>query len=187
MPAVFALCGSLRRASYNAAVLRAAVEIAPEGMSITTFDRLGEIPPYDEDLRQQGLPPAVEALRQGVAAADGVLIVTPEYNYSVPGVLKNAIDWASRPPAQPFDHKAVAVGGASPGRNGTARCQYHLRQSFVFLNSLVMTRPELIIAAVDKMVTPDGRLTDRPTIEHLRSFMGAFADWIAFVQRGSAR
>lgn len=184
MASVFALCGSLRRASYNAALLRAAIDVAPAGMTVTVFDRLRDIPPYDEDVRQQGLPPAVEALRQDIAAADGVLIITPEYNYSIPGVLKNAIDWASRPPAQPFDRKPVAIGGASPGRAGTARGQYHLRQCFVFLNALVMARPELMVAAVDKLVSPDGRLTDRPTLEHLRGFLDAFAEWIAFVQRG---
>lgn len=179
---VLGISGSLRKGSYNAAALRAAVELAPSGMRIETFDRLGEIPLYNEDVRQQGLPPAVEALRAAIAAADGVLLVTPEYNYSIPGVLKNAVDWASRPPSQPFDRKPLAIMGASPGRFGSARAQYHLRQCLVALNGLVMAKPEVMIAGADKMVGADGRLADEDTRRHVAALLSAFAEWIAFAR-----
>ena len=106
-------------------------------MEVETYDGLAAIPPYDDDVRQQGFPPPVADLRARIKAADALLIVTPEYNYSVPGVLKNAIDWASAA-EQPFDGKPIAIMGASPGALGTARAQYHLRQMFVFLNGMVL-------------------------------------------------
>ena len=108
------IAGSLRRGSFNAATLRTAQELAPAGMTIERFD-IAPIPLYNEDVRQQGFPAPVEDLRARIKAADGLLIVTPEYNYSIPGVLKNAIDWASRPPEQPFDGKPIGVMGASAG------------------------------------------------------------------------
>ena len=114
---VVGISGSLRRGSHNSAALRAAQELAPPGMAIEIYAGLRDIPPYDEDVRQaEGYPPAVADLRERLAAADAVLIVTPEYNYSVPGVLKNAIDWASRPPEQPFSGKPIAIMGAAPAR-----------------------------------------------------------------------
>ena len=120
---VLGVSGSLRRGSFNTAALRTAQELAPEGMTIEIAD-ISEIPPYNDDVRQeQGYPPPVERLRAEIAAADALLFVTPEYNYSVPGVLKNAIDWASRPPNQPLDGKPVAIMGASPSLLGTARAQ----------------------------------------------------------------
>ncbi|MDQ2801726.1 MAG: NAD(P)H-dependent oxidoreductase, partial [Pseudomonadota bacterium] len=121
---ILGIAGSLRRGSFNAAALRAAETLAPDGMHFEHAD-LGSIPLYTEDLKQQGYPPPVEELRRRVAAADGVLIATPEYNYSVPGVLKNAIDWVSRPPQPPFDGKPVALMSASPSILGAARAQYH--------------------------------------------------------------
>jgi chromate reductase, NAD(P)H dehydrogenase (quinone) len=141
---ILGIAGSLRRGSFNAATLRAAQELTPAGMTIESFD-ISAIPLYNEDVRQQGFPAPVEDLRARIKAADGLLIVTPEYNYSIPGVLKNAIDWASRPPEQPFDGKPIGVMGASAGIHGTSRAQYHLRQCFVFLNGLVMNRPEVMI------------------------------------------
>src|SRR5579871_3593425 len=110
---VFAFCGSLRKASFNRMTLHAAEELAPEGMRFDSCD-IGEIPLYNEDVRQLGFPPQVERMREGIRAADAVLFVTPEYNYSVSGVLKNAIDWASRPPDQPFSGKPAAIMGATP-------------------------------------------------------------------------
>ena len=109
---ILGIAGSLRRSSFNAATLRAAQELAPSGMTIESFD-IAPIPSYNEDVRQQGYPAPVEDLRVRIKAADGLLIVTPEYNYSIPGVLKNAIDWASRPPEQPFDGKPIGLMGAS--------------------------------------------------------------------------
>ena len=135
------------------------------------------IPVYNEDVRAAGIPAPVQALREEIAAADAVLIATPEYNYSVPGVLKNAIDWASRPPDQPFERKPVAIMGASPGRLGTARAQYHLRQCFVFLDSLVLNRPEVMVAGARNLFDDDGRLTDEPTREFIAKLLVALSDW----------
>ena len=135
------IAGSLRKESYNRSALRAAVGLVPEGSSLEIFD-LDGIPPFNQD-HEKDLPPRVREFKAKVAAADAVLIDTPEYNYSVPGVLKNAIDWASRPyGTNAWDGKAVAIMGASMGTLGTARVQYHLRQMFVFLNMFPLNRPK---------------------------------------------
>jgi chromate reductase len=174
---ILGIAGSLRKDSFNAATLRAAQEMAPEGMQIETFD-IAPIPSYNEDLRAQGFPAPVEALRAAIKAADGLLIVTPEYNYSIPGVLKNAIDWASRPPEQPFDNKPVGIMGASGGVLGTARAQYHLRQCFVFLNGLVMNRPEVMIPAAHTKFDAEGKLTDQLTRDFMTAHLVAFKAWV---------
>src|SRR3954470_17698451 len=143
---VLGIAGSIRRESYNRALLEAARQVAPHGMSIEVFD-LARIPLYNADLDTDAArPDEVVRLKAAVAAAEALLIVTPEYNYSVPGVLQNAIDWASRPPEQPFDSKPIAIMGASPGMLGSARAQSHLRQCFVFLNAMLLNRPEVMIA-----------------------------------------
>ncbi|MGE0224849.1 MAG: NADPH-dependent FMN reductase [Acetobacteraceae bacterium] len=178
---ILGIAGSLRKGSYNAATLRAACDLMPDGMRINVFD-IAPIPLYNEDVRAEGFPEPVQRLRDGIKAADGVLIVTPEYNYSVPGVLKNAIDWASRPPEQPFDGKPIAIMGASPGIFGTARAQYHLRQCFVFLNGLVMNRPEVMIPGVSNKFDEEGRLKDEQTREFIASGLKAFKQWIARVK-----
>lgn len=181
---VLGISGSLRLASYNAAALRAARELAPAGMEIEVYQGLGTIPPYDEDLRTaQGFPPQVQDLRDRIKAADALLIVTPEYNYSMPGVLKNAIDWASRPPEQPFDGKPIAIMGASPGALGTARAQYHLRQSFVFLNGHVMNKPEVMIGQAATRFDGEGRLTDEATRGHLQNLLVALKAWTERMRR----
>jgi chromate reductase len=175
---ILALSGSLRRASYNTAALRAARELAPEGVTVTIFEGLRDIPPYDDDLRlASGYPAPVEALRKALAAADAVLIATPEYNYSVPGVLKNALDWASRPPAPPFDGKPVAILGASPGLFGTARAQYDLRKMFVFMNGLVLNKPEVMITQAASRFDTEGRLTDAATRDFIATQLVALRDW----------
>src|SRR3954462_15257304 len=156
---VIGLSGSLRRGSFHTAALRAAQEVAPEGMTIETGE-IGDLPLYNDDVRAAGYPPPVERLRSQLAAADPVLFVTPEYNYSVPGVLKNAIDWASRPPNQPFDGKPVAIMGASGGLFGTARAQYHLRQMMVFLNAFPLNKPEVMIGQAQHRFDENGKLTD---------------------------
>jgi len=179
---VLGISGSLRRGSYNTAALRAAQELAPPGMTIETFD-LAPIPLYNDDVRQQGFPPPVEQLRARIKAADALLIVTPEYNYSVPGVLKNAIDWASRPPEQPFDGKPIAIMGASPSALGTARAQYHMRQMFVFLNGLVLTRPEVMIASASTRFDAAGQLTDEATRGFVRSLLESLAAWTMRLRR----
>ena len=173
---VLGIAGSLRQKSFNRAALRAAVELAPEGMTIETFD-LAPIPLYNEDVRSRGLPEAVETLRQKIRAADAMLIVTPEYNYSIPGVLKNAIDWASRPPEQPFEGLPIAIMGASPGRLGSARAQYHLRQCFVFLNALILNKPEVMIGGAGQVFDDQLRLTDDKTREMIQRLLASLADW----------
>jgi chromate reductase len=171
---VVGISGSLRQGSLNGAALRAAAELAPAGMRIDIAD-ISAIPLYNEDDRSQGTPGAVTALAGAIAAADAVLIATPEYNYSVPGVLKNAIDWLSRLDPQPFTGKPTAIMGASMGRLGTARAQYHLRQVFVFLDALVLNRPEVMIAAAHTLVDESGTLTDEATQRHIASQLEALA------------
>src|SRR5215475_12681172 len=174
---ILGIAGSLRRGSFNAATLRAAQELVPSGMTIEAFD-IAPIPAYNEDVRQQGFPAPVEELRTRIKAADGLLIVTPEYNYSIPGVLKNAVDWASRPPEQPFDGKAIGIMGASGGTLGTARAQYHLRQCFIFLNGHVMNRPEVMIPQAQNKFDADGRLTDQQTRDFVAAHLAAFKAWV---------
>ncbi|MGQ9364965.1 NADPH-dependent FMN reductase [Azospirillum sp. ST 5-10] len=176
---VLGMSGSLRKASYNTALLRAAQELAPAGMTIARFD-LAPIPFYDDDVRAAGFPPAVAALRDGIRAADAVLFVTPEYNRSVSGVLKNAIDWASRGPEQPFDDKPVAVMGASRSALGTALANHHLRQILVYLNALPLNGPEVLVGGAPDRFDGVGRLTDRATRDVVRAHLERLA---AFVRR----
>ncbi|PYM63887.1 MAG: NADPH-dependent FMN reductase [Candidatus Rokuibacteriota bacterium] len=173
---VLGFAGSLRAHSLNRALLRAAIELTPEGLGIEAFD-LGPLPLYDGDVEAAGLPEPVQTFRRRIAAADALLLVTPEYNYSVPGVLKNAIDWASRPPDQPFRGKPIALMGASPGRFGTARAQYHLRQMCVFLDMLPVNRPEVFISAASDKFDPEGRLVDEPARREVRALLEAFLVW----------
>ena len=173
-----AFAGSLRAGSYNRALLRAAIETAPEGMTIEIVD-IAAIPLYDADLEAVGMPEPVAALKRAIAAADGLLIATPEYNHGVPGVTKNAIDWASRPPREsPLNRKPVGIVGASPGMVGTARGQSQLRQAFEFTNSYCMPQPQVLVARAHEKFDADGRLIDEKTREHLAKFLIAFADWI---------
>lgn len=173
---ILGISGSLRSGSYNSAALRAAIELAPVDVSITTAG-IGHLPLYDDDVRTAGMPAAVEQLRSRIAAADAVLIVTPEYNYSVPGVLKNAIDWISKTQPQPFNGKPVAIMGASQGTLGTARAQYHLRQILVSQNALVLSRPEVMIASAQTRFDAAGVLTDAATREHIAKLVAALAAW----------
>lgn len=170
------ISGSLRRGSLNTAVLRAAIELAPATVMIERFD-LSPIPLYNGDVEAAGFPAAVVAFRAAIAAADALLIVTPEYNSGIPGVLKNAIDWASRGADQPFDGKPIAIVTASPGRLGGARCQLQLRQCFVPLNGHVMVQPELMIAGANRLIDAEGRLTDEDTRARLRRVIEALVAW----------
>lgn len=174
---VLGISGSLRKGSFNSAALRAARDLAPVGMHIEIAD-ISEVPLYNEDVRAKGFPAVVEDLRRRVKEADGLLIATPEYNYSIPGVLKNTIDWISRPPEQPFDGKPIALMGASGGMLGTARAQYHLRQSFVFLNGLVMNRPEVMIATAQSKFDAQGNLADQTTRDFIAAMLIAFEAWV---------
>lgn len=173
---VLGVAGSLRKGSYNRALLREAVALAPAGMEIEIAE-IDTIPPYNFDVESAGFPEPVLELRRRVAAADALLIVTPEYNYSVPGVLKNAIDWVSRPPDQPLNSKPAAIMGASPGMLGTARCQMHLRQVAVFVNLLIMNQPEVLIARARDKFDAELRLTDEKTREMVRKLLAALVEW----------
>lgn len=159
---VLGISGSLRKGSFNTLALRAAQKLAPAGMSIEIAD-ISQVPLYNDDVRAQGFPEAVQKLKDRVRAADAVLLVTPEYNFSIPGVLKNTLDWLSRPPEPPFDGKPVAIMGASPGVVGTARVQYHLRQVLVFMNTFTLNKPEVFINQAAGKFSAEGELTDAPT------------------------
>jgi chromate reductase, NAD(P)H dehydrogenase (quinone) len=177
MVRILGFAGSLRRGSYNRALLRAAVERAPEGMEIAVFDLAG-IPLYDGDVEAEGDPEAVARFKQAIRDADGVLMVTPEYNHGVPGVMKNAVDWASRPPRDAaFNGKPVGVIGASPGMTGSARGQSQLRQAFEFTNSYCMPQPELLVFKAHEKFDAEGRLTDDATRRYLERYLIAFAAW----------
>lgn len=169
---ILGISGSLRAASFNTGLLTAAKTLAPDRASVTIADISG-IPLYHEEIYQQGFPPAVEHFRQQIQSADALLIATPEYNFSFSGVLKNAIDWASRPPAHPFDGKVVGIIGASAGRLGTARAQYHLRQVFVFLNGQVLNKPEVMVGGASQAFDGDGQLTDEHAIKGLSDMLEA--------------
>jgi chromate reductase, NAD(P)H dehydrogenase (quinone) len=173
---VLAICGSLRTGSYNRAALRTAIELKPPGMTIETAD-IGSFPLYNEDVRAQGFPAPVEKLRRQIAAADALLFVTPEYNYSMSGVLKNAIDWASRPPDQPFAGKPVAIMGAGAGMAGTARAQYDLRRCCVFLDMHPLNRPEVLIGQAQNKFDAEGRLTDDVGRGLIRDLLVALEKW----------
>jgi chromate reductase, NAD(P)H dehydrogenase (quinone) len=179
---VLGICGSLRAGSYNTATLRTAIELKPPGMTIETAD-IGSIPLYNEDVRAQGFPPPVEKLRAQIAAADALLFVTPEYNYSMPGLLKNAIDWASRPPDQPFAGKPIAIMGAGAGMAGTARAQYDLRRCCVFLDMHPVNRPEVLIGQAQTKFDAQGRLTDEAARGFIRDLLIALDKWTRLIGR----
>src|SRR5215207_3339063 len=173
---ILGISGSLRRESYNSAALRAAVRLAPEGAVVETFE-LDGIPLFNQD--EESNPPAkVVELKRRVREADAILFVTPEYNYSVPGVLKNAIDWASRPYGDnAWDGKPAAIMGASVGAIGTARAQYHLRQMFVFLNVFAVNQPEVMIGNAAERFDAQGNLTDETTKDFIRQLLRNLVDW----------
>jgi chromate reductase len=173
---VLGIAGSLRRGSVNKGLLRVAAELVPDGMTIETYD-LSEIPLYNGDVQAEGDPEAVRHLKERIAAADALLIATPEYNYSIPGVLKNAIDWVSRPPeTSPLIEKPIALMGAG-GLYGTVRSQLHLRQVFVFTNSLVMPKPELMVQRSWEKFDKDGNLLDAEIRERVGVVLQGLAAW----------
>lgn len=179
---ILGIAGSLRRASYNRAALREATRLLPENATLDVFE-LDGIPGFNQD-EEQNPPPKVVELKRRVRESDAILIVTPEYNYSVPGVLKNAIDWASRPYGDSaWDGKPVAIMGASMGATGTARAQYHLRQSFVFLNMYPINQPEVMIGNASQRFDAEGNLTDENTKKHIRDLLRSLVDWTLGLQR----
>lgn len=169
--------GSVRKGSYNAALARALPELAPEGVSFDFLPSVATLPIYDADVEAEGFPATVEATGAAIAAAQALVIVTPEYNYSVPGGLKNAIDWVSRLPGKPLAGKPVLIQTASMGIIGGARAQYHLRQVLVPLNARVFNTPEVMVGRVQTLVT-DGTLTDEGTKKFMAGQLKAFADFV---------
>jgi chromate reductase len=177
---VAGITGSLREGSLNKGLLQAAVELAPAGMEIKIYTRLGEIPPYNDDVFQKGDPEPVADMKKFIGGADALLISTPEYNYGVPGVLKNAIDWASRPAGKSvLNRKPAAIMGCSPGLGGTIRAQHAIRQSFVFTDTPAMLQPEIKIPSAAPLFDASGKLTDENSRQYIKKFLESFATWIA--------
>lgn len=175
---VLGIAGSTRKGSFNMSAMRAMKNIAPEDVEIEIFDNLGEILPFNQDLENDP-PEVIIELKKKIRESDGIIFATPEYNYSVPGVLKNAIDWASRPYGDnAFDGKPAAIIGASISMTGTARAQYHLRQMMVFLNMFPLNRPEVMIPMAQDKFNEEGNITDEHTKEKLNECLLAFIDWI---------
>jgi chromate reductase len=174
---ILGFAGSLRKDSYNKMLLTAAQELSPENVKIEIIDIEG-IPLFNQDLENKPNN-KLKIFKEKIIAADGLLISTPEYNYSVPGVLKNAIDAASRPKGMnPFEEKPAGIMGASTGMIGTARAQYHLRQTMVFLNTYIMNRPEIMVSFAENKFDQAGRLTDEVTRQKVKEFMAALLQWI---------
>jgi chromate reductase len=167
---ILGLVGSLRKNSFNKALMRAAIEVVPENAEIEVFDIAG-IPAFNQDFEKDP-PQIIKEFKAKIKAANALLIATPEYNYSIPGVLKNAIDSASRPKADKvFDGKTVAIMSASTGRFGGARAQYHLRQAFIFLNLFPINSPEVMLAQADKNVDENGNLTNEETRKLIKQLL----------------
>jgi len=173
---VLGFAGSLRKNSYNKALLQNAIGLMPRGTKLEIFDLEG-IPPFNQDLETR-MPEKVKEFKAKIRAADAILIATPEYNYSMSGVLKNAIDWASRPYGDnAFENKPVAVMSASPGMLGGARAQYHLRQVLVSLNAHTINKPEVIVPLVNNKIDEKGRVTDEKTREKIRELLESLVAW----------
>jgi chromate reductase, NAD(P)H dehydrogenase (quinone) len=179
---ILGIAGSLRRNSFNRAALRVAKALVPEDGTLDVFE-LDGIPGFNED-EEKNPPATIVELKKKVRAADAILFVTPEYNYSIPGVLKNAIDWASRPYGDSaWEGKPVAVMGASIGTLGTARAQYHLRQCFVFLNMLPMNRPEVMISNAAERFDAVGNLKDETAKKLIAQLLRGLIDWTRLVKK----
>jgi chromate reductase len=173
---IIGLAGSLRRASIHRGLVRAARELAPEGIAIEPYERLDEIPFFNQDVEAEGDPAPVRAFKEKIREADAVLIATPEYDYAIPGVLTNALDWALRSPS-PLRHKPVGIVGASPGNTGTARGQMVLRQILLHAPAYVMPEPQMLIPNSRERFDENGNLTDEQTQERMRRFLVALIEW----------
>jgi chromate reductase len=179
---ILGFAGSLRKNSYNKALLRAAMELTPKDAKLAFFDLKG-ILPFNQDLEAQ-MSDKVKEFKAKIRAADAILIATPEYNYSIPGVLKNAIDWASRPYGDnSFEGKPVAIMSASTGMLGGARAQYHLRQVFVTLDMHSLNRPEVMVPFVDDKIDETGRVIDEETREKIRELLKNLVELTTRLQR----
>ena len=177
---VLSICGSLRKGSYNRIVMNTLQGYAPEGMRITEAPSYAEFPLYNADVQNStGFPAPVQIMADAIRAADGVIFISPEYNYGIPGPLKNAIDWVSRLPNQPFANKPVAIQTATQGPLGGARVQYHIRQMLIFLDAVTFGRPEIFIGSVQtKVDAAKGELTDEPSRTIIRQQLEGFAKFI---------
>jgi chromate reductase len=182
---VISICGSLRKGSYNRMLMRSLPALAPPGMSIAEAPSFAAFPLYNADIQgASGFPPEVILLADAIRAADGVVFCTPEYNFSLPGGLKNALDWVSRLPKQPFAGKPVAIQSASPGPLGGARVQYDLRRMMVFLDALALNKPEVFVGGcASRFDDKTGALTDEATRGFVKQQLAAFATFIG-VQGG---
>lgn len=175
---VLGICGSLRKASLNMAALRACSELLPAGMTLEIAS-IADLPMFNQDVLDQGMPAPVKRFRDQVSAADGLLIASPEYNFSIPSPLKNAIDWGSRAPSQVFNEKPVAIFTVAPGPVGGTRAQYDLRRVLSQLWGHVLPRPEVFITHAAGKFDAQGRLTDETTRKFLGELLAGFAPWIA--------
>lgn len=183
---MLAISGSLRSASQNRGLLRAAQESAPSNVKIELFD-LGQIPLYSADVETEGQPATVQEFSHAILRADALMLATPEYNGSVPGVVKNALDWASRPRSESvLRHKPVALLGASPGRSGTANAQAHLEVVLRATGSPVLTTPRIYLSARDTRFGPDGDLLKVETRDQVRGLVEALANWVILLQGRAA-
>lgn len=178
---VLGISGSLRNGSYNTQLLYEASRLMPSDMAFERFD-LSDIPLYNDDVRMAGYPAAVVEFREKIEAADALLIATPEYNGSISGVLKNALDWASRPPSPPVNGKPVAILGATTGHYGTSKAQLHLRTVCSSLNMHAVNRPKVLISRAQDAFNAQGRLVDDAARHYLSDLMQALADWIQRLQ-----
>ena len=179
---VITICGSLRKGSFNRMLMQALPALAPAGMNLkeASFEK---VPFYNADLHADGkFPDAVTAFADAIRAADGVILVTPEYNYTIPGALKNAIDWVSRLKEQPFKDKPVAIQSATQGPLGGARMQYHARTMFVFLNAIVFNTPEIFVGMAQTKFNDKGELTDETTKDFIKRQLAAFAKFVERVK-----
>jgi chromate reductase len=177
---VLSICGSLRKGSYNRLLMSQLPKLAPAGMTIKEAPSFAELPLYNADIQNStGFPAAVTALADAIRAADGVIFCTPEYNFSLPGGLKNAIDWVSRLPNQPFTGKPVAIQSASPGPLGGGRVQYDLRRMMVFLDALTLNKPEIFVGGcATKLDEKTGEIKDETTRKLVAQQLEAFAKFI---------
>ena len=181
---VLVICGSLRKGSYNAALTRALPELAPPGMTLVSAPPHDAMPMYNSDIQEaSGFPAAAEALAAAIRAADGVIVVSPEYNWTIPGALKNAIDWVSRMKDQPFKEKPVAIQSCSMGPLGGSRMQYHMRQSLISIDAILFGRPEILVTfAAKKFDEKTLELIDQPTLDIVKQQLAAFEKFIRRVR-----
>jgi len=184
---VVGIAGSLRHGSFNRGLIRAAMDVAPAGMTIVPHE-LDAIPMYNADVEELGDPDPVRSFKESVGAADALLIATPEYNHCVPGVLKNAIDWASRPPRRSvLSNKPIAIMGAATGGGGTARAQAHLRDGLAYTSGLVLTQPEVLVPFAAERFDDDGNLLDETTRQAVYELLVSLAQWVRELRDGIGR